>query len=181
MHFTLGELLIDLVENAAAAGSSTVEIAWVVRDGRIRLAVKDDGCGMQPELAARVTNPFVTDGRKHPDRKVGLGLAFLRQTAEATGGRFEVVSAPGAGTRVELEAPADHVDLPPEGDAAEAIVMALCAEGPREIVVSREGPADSYELRRSELESVLGELSNVEGRVLLTEYVRNQEEAIWQR
>jgi len=78
LHFTLGELLLDLVQNAAAAGSSTVRVTWRERDGELLLAVEDDGCGMTGELVARATDPFTTDGVKHPGRPVGLGLAFFR-------------------------------------------------------------------------------------------------------
>lgn len=181
MHFTLAELLLDLVQNAAEAGSRTVRVAWLERRERVELNVTDDGRGMSEEVAAGATDPFYTDGVKHPGRAVGLGLAFLRQTAEATGGRFTLESAPGAGTSVGLEAPADHVDLPPAGDPVDGLALVLCTEGPGEISITREGPAGSYTVTRTELEEVLGNLSSVEGRGLLREYLRSQEEEIWQR
>ncbi|MFW6313120.1 MAG: sensor histidine kinase [Spirochaetota bacterium] len=176
MHFTLGELLLDLVQNAADAGSSTVRITWRERDGSLLLAVEDDGCGMTGDLVARATDPFTTDGVKHPSRSVGLGLAFLRQTAESTGGRFRLDSKPGEGTRVALEAPVDHIDLPPTGDVSESLMLALCSEGPREIEVERERDGNSYTIRKSELDEVLGDLSSVTGRRLLGEFIRSQEE-----
>lgn len=181
MHFTLGELLLDLVENAAAADAARVEVTWRERAGSVVLSVKDDGCGMPAETVARATDPFTTDGVKHPGRSVGLGLAFLRQTAEATNGEFTLDSRPGRGTVVALQAPADHVDLPPSGDAVGTICMVLCTEGPKEIDVTRESDFGSYTVSRRELMGVLGELSSVEGRVLLGEYIRSQEDEIWQR
>ncbi|MFW5777008.1 MAG: sensor histidine kinase [Spirochaetota bacterium] len=181
MHFTLAELLLDLVQNAADAGSRTVRVTWLERCGRVELTVSDDGRGMPAQILAGATDPFYTDGVKHPGRTVGLGLAFLRQTAEATGGRFRLESEPGRGTTVGFEAPADHVDLPPAGDPVDALVLVLCTEGPDEISITREGPAGSYTVTRSELVEVLGNLSSVEGRGLLREYLDSQEEDIWQR
>lgn len=181
MHFTLADLLLDLVQNAAGAGSRAVRVVWRERDGRLSMIVEDDGEGMPAEIVARATDPFTTDGIKHPDRSVGLGLAFLRQTAEATGGAFTVESEPGRGTKVALDAPADHVDLPPAGDVVDALVMVLCCEGPQRVEIDRVGPGGSYTLNTVELKDVLGELSSVEGRTLLREYVRSQEEDLWQR
>jgi hypothetical protein len=176
LHFTLGELLLDLVQNAANAGSILVRVIWSERDGRVELTVEDDGSGMPPDVVARATDPFYTDGVQHPDRGVGLGLAFLRQTAEATGGEFRLSSEPGRGTRVELHAPADHLDLPPRGDAVGTLIMVLCTEGPNEIEIVREADSTSYELKKSELEDVLGDLSSVAGRGLLREFIRSQED-----
>ena len=181
MHFTLADLLLDLVQNAAGARSQTVRVQWRERNGRVTMIVDDDGVGMQPEIVSRAHDPFYTDGVKHPDRSVGLGLAFLRQTAEATGGAFTVESEPGRGTRVTLDAPADHVDLPPAGDVVDTLVMALCFEGPERIEIVREGSHGSYAVNTTELKDVLGDLSSVEGRTLLREYVRSQEEDVWQR
>ena len=176
MHFTLGELLLDLVQNAADAGARTVGVVWRERGGSLLLSVDDDGCGMSAEVAARATDPFTTDGRKHPGRGVGLGLAFLAQTAESTGGRIELETEPGRGTHVALEAPAGHLDLPPDGDVIGSLVLALCSEGPDEIEIVREREGVTYTLRRSELESVIGELPSVTGRGLLREFIRSQEE-----
>jgi hypothetical protein len=176
LHFTLGELLLDLVQNAADAESRLVRVAWRERDARLVLEVVDDGHGMPPDVVRRAADPFYTDGRKHPGRPVGLGLAFLRQTAEATGGRFDLDSRPGAGTRVALDAPADHLDLPPAGDVVDSLVTVLCSEGPREIVIVRDRDRGAYTLRKSELEAVLGNLSSVTARGLLREFIQSQEE-----
>ena len=176
MHFTLGELLLDLVQNAANADAEAIQVKWREGGGRFTLTVVDDGNGMPPEVVRVATDPFQTDGRTHPGRKIGLGLAFLRQTAETTGGAFGLRSRLNQGTTVELECPADHVDLPPAGDRAETFALVLCTEGPREIEIVRERESGSYRLRKSELEEVLGELSSVLGRRLLREYVRSQED-----
>lgn len=181
MHFTLGELVLDLVHNAASADARLVTVTWADRAGRLELRVADNGRGMPPEVVARATDPFYTDGVKHPGRAVGLGLAFLRQTAEATGGTFQLDSELGRGTTVGLTADSGHVDLPPAGDAVDTVMLALTVEGPDEIVVERATDAGSYTVRKSELEEALGDLCDVQSWALLREYVRSQEDEIWQR
>lgn len=181
MHFTLGELLLDLVQNAANAGATSVRVSVRERNGRFAMTVSDDGAGMPAQIVQRATDPFYTDGRAHPGREVGLGLAFLRQTAEATDGSFRLQSQPGEGTTVGLDCPADHVDLPPFGDPVGSLVAVLCTEGVGEIEIAREAGERAYTVRRSELNEVLGDLSSVEARGLLCEYVRSQEEEIWRR
>jgi hypothetical protein len=192
VHFTQGELVLDLVQNAASAGAATVRVSWGVAGSELELIVADDGPGMPPEIVARATDPFYTDGKTHPWRSVGLGLAFLRQTAEATGGRLVLESqrreagrargsGADSGTRVGLYAPADHVDLPPAGDVVGTLSMVLCTEGPREIEATRRHDDASYTVRSSELIEVLGDLSSVEGRGLLREYVHSQEDELWPR
>ena len=176
MHFTLGELLLDLVQNAANAGAATVRVGWQELGGRFALTVEDDGKGMPADVVRKATDPFWTDGLTHPRRKIGLGLAFLRQTAETTGGSFHLESQEKRGTTVRLECPADHVDLPPVGDTAGTFALVLCTEGPREIEIVRDRESTSYCIRKSELEEVLGDLSSVQGRTLLLEYVRSQED-----
>ncbi len=180
MHFALADLLVDLVQNAAAAGSTLISITWTDSDGWTQVRVEDNGCGMTPEQRQRALSPFYSDGVKHPDRKVGLGLPFLAQTAESVGGSFELQSAPGRGTTVGLLVPADHLDLPPRGDLVSAFVLALAADS-SEVVVTRFRGAFSYELRKSKLVEVLGGLETVEALGLLTQFVKSQEDDVWQR
>ena len=62
-------------------------------DGELELVVDDDGRGFPVEqLAERLA-----DGH--------IGLATQRVRVEAAGGRMDVVSAPGAGTQVEIRLP----------------------------------------------------------------------------
>lgn len=72
----------------------------------LRLAVRDDGCGMRRELARRVTEPFFTT--RAADGGTGLGLADAAEFARRAGGRLEVESAEGLGTEVALLLPAAH-------------------------------------------------------------------------
>ena len=70
--------LLDIAENSVSAQARRVEIG-VEEDAqrdRMRLWVKDDGKGMDDEMVARVTDPFVTT---RTTRKVGLGIPLLQQ------------------------------------------------------------------------------------------------------
>ena len=58
------------------------------RDHYVRLTVRDDGRGFDPQAKAD-----------------GFGLAIMRERAELLGGRLEVSSAPGQGTQIVLDLP----------------------------------------------------------------------------
>ncbi len=69
---------------------------------RLRIVVRDTGCGLSAEEVARVFAPFYTT----KPGGTGLGLALVRRIVETHGGRVHVVSAPGKGTSVVLDLPA---------------------------------------------------------------------------
>lgn len=139
------------------------------------MVVEDTGAGMDEMTQERALDPFYSDGIKHPDRRVGLGLPFVRQLAEATGGRFGLRSSPGRGTRVEFELPAKHPDIPPFSDPAGCFTALLAMSGEHEMVIERVYARGGYTLRRSELREALGELESVGSQVLLREYIESQE------
>lgn len=107
--------LLDLAENSISAGASAVEIA-VDEDlaaDRLQVAVKDNGKGMDPEIARQLGNPFYTT---RTTRKVGLGVPLLQASAESCNGALTVDSIPGIGTRVQADFQNSHIDRMPLGD-----------------------------------------------------------------
>ena len=111
----LSDNILDIAQNSISAGASLVEIDIHVSHAAntVSLAFIDDGCGMSPEMAAAVADPFTTTRKT---RKVGLGLPLLKMTAQATGGEFSIESEVGKGTRVRVSFGLDHIDRPPMGD-----------------------------------------------------------------
>lgn len=93
--------LAPLVENARRHGRVSVELS--VGDGRVRLAVRDDGPGLDPQLGERAFDPGVR-GPQEPDGGAGLGLPLARRLARSCGG--DVVAGPGPGGCFVLELPA---------------------------------------------------------------------------
>jgi len=71
------------------AGASRIEVTVTAVDGRVAVAVRDDGAGFDPDDGA-------VRGRR-------LGLTSMRDRARAIGGHLAIESAPGAGTAVRLE------------------------------------------------------------------------------
>ena len=71
---------------------------------RLRIAIRDDGPGMPPEVLARVGEPFFTT--KEPGRGTGLGVFLARAVIERLGGSLTFDSAPGAGTTATVTLPA---------------------------------------------------------------------------
>jgi two-component system, cell cycle sensor histidine kinase and response regulator CckA len=67
------------------------------------LEVRDTGCGMAPEVMARLFEPFFTT--KDPSRGTGLGLSTVSGIVSRGHGHIFVDSAPGQGTRFRVLLP----------------------------------------------------------------------------
>jgi hypothetical protein len=183
MHFTLSDLVTDIAQNGAESGASLVELEIGERhDGgkaEFRFTVRDNGKGMDQAELARAVDPFVTDGVKHPHRKVGLGIPFLIQTARMSGGDWNIKSEKGRGTEISAWFDSNNVDTPPVGDLPGMMRTVLLFEGPEELVIrrSRTGRNDlEYEVRKTELVEALGGLEDTGSLVLMERYLRSLED-----
>jgi len=166
VHFSLTDLAADIAQNGAESGAGTLELEIRETAGsgsppkkEFRFIAGDNGKGMTAAELERAMDPFVTDGVKHPGRRVGLGIPFLIQTALQSGGGWrissvkaggdvtvrsggertdEAGSTPGAsGTTVEAWFDLANVDTPPVGDIPGLFRTALLFPGPEEIVLRR--------------------------------------------
>ncbi|MDK2857836.1 MAG: hypothetical protein PWQ29_230 [Verrucomicrobiota bacterium] len=176
MHATLCDLMTDIIQNAVEAGATEIELTIRETAEEIEFKVKDNGKGMSSESKAKAVDPFYSDGCKHAHRRVGLGLSFLFQTAEAAGGEAAIESQEGIGTVIRFRAQAHHVDLPPFGDFPVAAAMMLTLLPKGEMCINRTVGAKTYRLLRSELEEALGGLDSAENLNMLKTFIASQEE-----
>lgn len=85
----LYRLVQEALTNCARhAGAAVIRVTLAVERGRVALTVEDDGVGFDAA------------------RRRGFGLIGMEERVRELGGRFEVDSAPGAGTRLRAELPA---------------------------------------------------------------------------
>ncbi len=99
----LKQVLSNLLSNAVKYNRPGGEVRVRCEpdgDGSVLLQVEDTGSGMSAEQLARLFNPFERLGAQHGNvQGSGLGLALSKQLVEAMGGRIEVHSTPGVGSR----------------------------------------------------------------------------------
>ena len=107
-----------LLDNAARAvderGSIRVLAGWSREE--VWVDVIDNGCGMTPEVQDRLFEPFFTTRAVGSGR--GLGLTLARQVVLGHGGRIEVKSASGEGSRFRVVLPRIPADQAPEPPAS---------------------------------------------------------------
>ncbi|WP_062352315.1 hybrid sensor histidine kinase/response regulator [Pseudoxanthomonas mexicana] len=118
----LRQILLNLLGNAikfTETGHVSLHAMPLVPQG-VRLVVGDTGPGINAEQQARLFRRFEqAEGAQTTARYggSGLGLAICQELALAMGGRIDVDSAPGRGTRFSVDLPALHALA---GDAVHA-------------------------------------------------------------
>jgi len=108
----LVQVLANLLNNAAkyTPEEQRIDVTATVDDarGRLLLAVRDEGIGMEPELTGHVFDLF-TQGERSVDRAqggLGLGLALVKNLVELHGGTVGCTSAGlGRGSTFEVTLP----------------------------------------------------------------------------
>jgi signal transduction histidine kinase len=112
--------ILDIAENSIRANAKNINIVIIENknEGLLTLAIEDDGEGMDDKIKEYAMNPFFTTKE---GKKVGLGLAFLSQSAEEAGGTMKIESEPGKGTRITATFKLGHIDRKPFGNLNETI------------------------------------------------------------
>ena len=87
---------------------SPIRISIASGEGRVRVAVHDQGRGVPPEATERIFDKFGTVETRHEAayHSVGLGLAFCKLAIEAHGGTIGVTPGLPAGSTFWFELPA---------------------------------------------------------------------------
>jgi two-component system sensor histidine kinase BaeS len=107
---TDGDRVLQIITNLLAnafrwtPNGGRIDLALDASNGTVAVAVGDSGPGIAPEDRERIFRAFWSRG----GGGTGLGLAIARELAEALGGRIELHSEPGKGSRFQLVLPADE-------------------------------------------------------------------------
>ena len=165
--------ILDIAENSLSAGAKLVEIR-VIADlpaDRLTISVRDDGCGMDAEMLARVTDPFTTS---RTTRKVGMGIPLFKFSAESAGGSFDIRSEKGKGTLVTAQYSVGHVDRMPLGDFGGVVLQLVTMNPAVDFYVQAKNGESEGVLDTREMREVLGDipLSHPEVRGFLKDYIK---------
>ncbi len=142
--------ILDIAENSVKARAKLVTVTITAEKDTLCVEIADDGCGMDKEFLARVTDPFTTT---RTTRKVGMGIPLFKMAAEMAGGKFSIQSEKGKGTVVRAEFGRNHIDRAPLGDIADTVITLLDEDKGTDFVfdVTVDGKRflfDTRELRR---------------------------------
>jgi signal transduction histidine kinase len=110
------QALVNLVDNALKYGAAgqRIRLGADSTGTSVRLFVDDEGAGIPAGDRSRIFEPYERLAHDQVSERTGsgLGLAVVRQIAEACGGRVWLEDAPARGARVVIELRAAAVTEP---------------------------------------------------------------------
>jgi cell cycle sensor histidine kinase DivJ len=125
----LKQMLLNLLSNALkfTASGGRITVSAAACGAHLDIAVEDTGVGIAAEHLQQIGNPFfqVRDAYDRPYEGTGLGLSIVKGLANLHGGKLQVESEPGIGTRMTIRLP---VDCEHRAPAAAGAVVALNPE-----------------------------------------------------
>ena len=97
----LRTVLVNMIENSLdALDEGFIEVATGFKGGYVHIQVRDNGCGMSPDVLAKATEAFFSANKPHG---TGLGLSTADRIIRRHEGRLSIASEEGAGTTITIE------------------------------------------------------------------------------
>ena len=157
----LRQVLLNLADNAVKftdVGEVVllVEVVAGPTSPWLSIEVQDSGIGIAPGDRRRIFDPFVQVGQQDTQKGTGLGLSITRQFIELLGGRVEVTSEIGKGSRFRIELPVDPVEEAEArqvGEEAREVIGLVPGQPDHRILIVDDQPENAALLRQL-LESV---------------------------
>ncbi|MDD3726624.1 MAG: response regulator [Candidatus Ratteibacteria bacterium] len=100
IHQAIVNIILNSIQSIEGQGKIT--ISTDTSDKNIRLSIKDTGKGISEEMAKKLTEPFVSIGKKEG---TGLGLTIASKVIKNHNGRMEIKGKQGTGTEVIIYLP----------------------------------------------------------------------------
>lgn len=144
--------ITDIVSNAIRAKASCISLSIDEQRGVITIRIADNGCGMDAATLSHAVDPFYTT---RTTRRVGLGLPFLIQNAEQTGGNVGITSEPGRGTEVTARFLSTHIDCPPWGDLAGTVAMLITGNPEVNLCFSYHSEKADFSVSTADIKDIL--------------------------
>ncbi|MFZ0391882.1 MAG: ATP-binding protein, partial [Calditrichia bacterium] len=103
VQFELNQAIFNLLQNAADAGASRIEIRSRTDGKYLYCDIKDNGSGIAENQLSKIFDPFFTT--KNIGQGMGLGLSMVYGAVSRLNGGVEVDSVLGKGTTFHLKFP----------------------------------------------------------------------------
>lgn len=165
--------ILDITHNSikSKADCITIIVTESEKADKITITVEDNGCGMDEDFVAKVTDPFVTT---RTTRKVGLGIPLIRQHALDTDGDFNIESKVGVGTKIYASFKLMHLDRAPLGDLPSTVVSLVSAAPDVRFVYKHKTDSGEFTFDTDEIKGELGDISLAEPEILtwIGEYIK---------
>ncbi len=146
--------VLDIVQNSISANATVIEIQLFehIEKDILEINIFDNGKGMTEEQVKSVIDPFFTT---RTTRKVGLGIPLFKMAAEMSGGRLDIKSEVGKGTKVYTSYGYGNVDRMPVGDINGTVSMLIRMNPDIDFVYTHSINDKSYVLDTRELREQL--------------------------
>lgn len=150
--------ILDVALNSVRAGALLIEISVTAstESNRLVIEIKDNGVGFdvnryEKETAERLRRDSAQE------KSGGNGLRLFKESAEKTGGSFELVSEKGSGTYVKAEYILNSPIRAPLGDMAETFAALTLCEGDRDIVYTCNADGKGFTLNTAQIKELYGD------------------------
>ncbi len=112
------QLFQNLIANSlkfkAAERKCRILISYEEDQSFLRLRIKDNGIGFDPEMSQEIFEPFKRGVNHQNIKGSGLGLATVKKIVELHGGRIHAMGRLDAGVEIHIELPLSGTDKNPE-------------------------------------------------------------------
>jgi anti-sigma regulatory factor (Ser/Thr protein kinase) len=146
--------ILDIAENSITAGASKI---WITiredtRKNSLTIEIRDNGKGMNDEMAKNILDPFVTTRTTRP---VGLGVPLLAQAAKESLGDIKVKTKQGKGTSITAHFQYNHIDRKPLGDIEKTIIVLIAAHPEIDFIFRHTRNGRSFRIDTGEIKNNL--------------------------